>query len=33
VIKRRRNHDLTEDVKYELENLGKDIDELPFLKE
>ncbi|OGB62900.1 MAG: hypothetical protein A2Y94_04685 [Caldithrix sp. RBG_13_44_9] len=26
------NHDLADDAKYELENLGKDINELPFLK-
>jgi len=26
------SHDLADDAKYELENLGKDINELPFLK-
>lgn len=26
------NHDLADDAKYELENLGKDINDLPFLK-
>lgn len=26
-------HDLADDAKYELENLGKDIDDLPFLKD
>lgn len=26
------NHELADDAKYELENLGKDINELPFLK-
>ena len=26
------NHDLSDDAKYELENLGKDINDLPFLK-
>lgn len=26
------SHDLADDAKYELENLGKDIDDLPFLK-
>ena len=27
------NHDLADDARYELENLGKNIDDLPFLKE
>lgn len=27
------DHDLADDAKYELENLGKSIDDLPFLKE
>jgi outer membrane protein assembly factor BamD (BamD/ComL family) len=27
------DHDLADDAKYEIENLGKDINELPFLKE
>jgi outer membrane protein assembly factor BamD (BamD/ComL family) len=26
-------HELADDAKYELENLGKDVNELPFLKE
>ena len=27
------NHDLADDAKYEIENLGKNIDDLPFLQE
>lgn len=27
------NHDLADDAKYEIQNLGKSIDDLPFLKE
>ncbi len=32
-IDRYPNHELADDARYELENMGKNIDELPFLKE
>jgi outer membrane protein assembly factor BamD (BamD/ComL family) len=32
-LKKYPNHDLADDARYELENLGKNIDDLPFLKD
>ncbi|NOX37122.1 MAG: tetratricopeptide repeat protein [Calditrichaeota bacterium] len=32
-IDRYPNHELADDAKYELENMGKNIDDLPFLKD
>jgi outer membrane protein assembly factor BamD (BamD/ComL family) len=32
-LKKYPNHDLADDAKYEIENLGKNIDDLPFMKE
>ncbi len=32
-LKKYPNHDLADDARYEIENLGKNVDELPFLQE
>ena len=32
-LKKYPNHDLADDAKYEIENLGKNVDELPFMQD